>query len=173
MLWRKSPRDIAKVGVEGSNPFARSKFPQYNQATKSGPSGPFLLREALSPTNRSALYALERKSPDIMARIRRRHARIHHARAVSILAEPEMTDDARPRWSCTGAVDRRNVDIEPDKGAIGRALLAPAPEPPAAPSSRRRHRSQRREGRHESCSLNALSGPIVHFEPERLTPGGV
>jgi hypothetical protein len=26
MLWRKSPRDIAKVGVEGSNPFARSRF---------------------------------------------------------------------------------------------------------------------------------------------------
>jgi hypothetical protein len=24
MLWRKPPRDIAKVGVEGSNPFARS-----------------------------------------------------------------------------------------------------------------------------------------------------
>ena len=26
MLWRKWARDIAKVGVEGSNPFARSKF---------------------------------------------------------------------------------------------------------------------------------------------------
>ena len=26
MLWRKPPADIAKVGVEGSNPFARSKF---------------------------------------------------------------------------------------------------------------------------------------------------
>jgi hypothetical protein len=26
MLWRKSPRDIAKVGVEGSNPFARSNY---------------------------------------------------------------------------------------------------------------------------------------------------
>jgi len=26
MLWRKPPRDIAKVGVEGSNPFARSSF---------------------------------------------------------------------------------------------------------------------------------------------------
>jgi hypothetical protein len=24
MLWRKPPADIAKVGVEGSNPFARS-----------------------------------------------------------------------------------------------------------------------------------------------------
>ena len=26
MLWRKLPGDVAKVGVEGSNPFARSKF---------------------------------------------------------------------------------------------------------------------------------------------------
>ena len=26
MLWRKSARDIAKVGVEGSNPFARSNY---------------------------------------------------------------------------------------------------------------------------------------------------
>jgi hypothetical protein len=26
MLWRKPPKDIAKVGVERSNPFARSRF---------------------------------------------------------------------------------------------------------------------------------------------------
>ena len=26
MQWRKSPERIAKVGVEGSNPFARSNF---------------------------------------------------------------------------------------------------------------------------------------------------
>ena len=26
MLWRKLPRDVAKVGVGGSNPLARSKF---------------------------------------------------------------------------------------------------------------------------------------------------
>jgi hypothetical protein len=26
MLWRKPPWDIAKVGVEGSNPFARFKL---------------------------------------------------------------------------------------------------------------------------------------------------
>ena len=26
MLWRKWARDIAKVGAEGSNPFARSSF---------------------------------------------------------------------------------------------------------------------------------------------------
>ena len=26
MLWRKVPERVAKVGVEGSNPFARSNF---------------------------------------------------------------------------------------------------------------------------------------------------
>jgi len=26
MLWRKRPEAVAKVGVEGSNPFARSNF---------------------------------------------------------------------------------------------------------------------------------------------------
>src|ERR1700739_1347450 len=26
MLWRKPPKDVAKVGVEGSNPFARSRL---------------------------------------------------------------------------------------------------------------------------------------------------
>ena len=26
MLWRKPAKDVAKVGVEGSNPFARSKL---------------------------------------------------------------------------------------------------------------------------------------------------
>jgi hypothetical protein len=35
---------FAKVGVEGSNPFARSRFSQENQEVESGPSGPFLLR---------------------------------------------------------------------------------------------------------------------------------
>ena len=34
---------LAKVGVEGSNPFARSKISQRFQADKNGPSGPFLL----------------------------------------------------------------------------------------------------------------------------------
>jgi hypothetical protein len=37
MPWRKPPRDIAKVGVEGSNPFARSKFPYGNQSVEIGP----------------------------------------------------------------------------------------------------------------------------------------
>ena len=27
MLWRKLPGNVAKVGVGGSNPLARSKFP--------------------------------------------------------------------------------------------------------------------------------------------------
>jgi hypothetical protein len=35
--------NLAKVGVEGSNPFARSRFSQRNQSDKSGPSGPLLL----------------------------------------------------------------------------------------------------------------------------------
>jgi hypothetical protein len=30
MLWRKPPRNIAKVGVEGSNPFARSSLAPTN-----------------------------------------------------------------------------------------------------------------------------------------------
>jgi hypothetical protein len=34
MLGRKRLRDIAKVGVEGSNPFARSKLPKKNQQRK-------------------------------------------------------------------------------------------------------------------------------------------
>jgi len=34
MLWRKPPEDLAKVGVEGSNPFARSISSQENQADK-------------------------------------------------------------------------------------------------------------------------------------------
>jgi hypothetical protein len=34
---------FAKVGVEGSNPFARSRFSQETQTIKDGPSGPFLL----------------------------------------------------------------------------------------------------------------------------------
>ena len=40
---RKGSRPVAKVGVEGSNPFARSRFPQENQGLRSGPPGPFLL----------------------------------------------------------------------------------------------------------------------------------
>ena len=32
--------NLAKVGVEGSNPFARSKFLQGNQSEKDGPLGP-------------------------------------------------------------------------------------------------------------------------------------
>ena len=34
MLWRKWARDIAKVGVEGSNPFARSKLSSTNQKVR-------------------------------------------------------------------------------------------------------------------------------------------
>jgi hypothetical protein len=34
-------RHLAKVGVEGSNPFARSRLFQENQKLNNGPSGPF------------------------------------------------------------------------------------------------------------------------------------
>ena len=34
MLWSKPSTDIAKVGVEGSNPFARSRKPKEAQADK-------------------------------------------------------------------------------------------------------------------------------------------
>ena len=38
--------NLAKVGVEGSNPFARSKFPHGNQSVMTGPpyGGPSLIR---------------------------------------------------------------------------------------------------------------------------------
>ena len=45
MLWRKPPRDIAKVGVEGSNPFARSKF-DLSGPDKTGRSVPKTWRQA-------------------------------------------------------------------------------------------------------------------------------
>jgi hypothetical protein len=37
--------NLAKVGVEGSNPFARSTFPQVIQIVKAGPAGRLLLRK--------------------------------------------------------------------------------------------------------------------------------
>ena len=37
MPWRSLPEDLAKVGVEGSNPFARSRFSQrYQNVMTSG-----------------------------------------------------------------------------------------------------------------------------------------
>ena len=43
----ENPSDnLAKVGVEGSNPFARSRFSQENQRLPGGPPGPFLLTRA-------------------------------------------------------------------------------------------------------------------------------
>jgi len=43
MLWRKLPGNVAKVGVVGSNPIARSKSPYKDPSYKGGPSGPLLL----------------------------------------------------------------------------------------------------------------------------------
>ena len=41
MLWRKTPRDIAKVGVEGSNPFARSRLSKIIKGIWEGHEGGF------------------------------------------------------------------------------------------------------------------------------------
>ena len=71
MLWRKPPGDIAKVGVEGSNPFARSKFSQENQDVESGPSGPFLLRGPSGDGNLSGFYEIGGISPDTASQVRR------------------------------------------------------------------------------------------------------
>ena len=46
---------LAKVGVEGSNPFTRSRFSQENEAVKSGPSGPLLLTQWRVAANVSSL----------------------------------------------------------------------------------------------------------------------
>jgi hypothetical protein len=62
------PPNLAKVGIEGSNPFARSKFSQENQSDKDGPSGPFLLRELSLDAALSRIYALGRKSADATSR---------------------------------------------------------------------------------------------------------
>jgi hypothetical protein len=62
MLWRKWLKDIAKVGVEGSNPFARSKFLQGNQSDKDGPSGPIFCvsRRTCGPLRRPSIALLTR-----------------------------------------------------------------------------------------------------------------
>jgi hypothetical protein len=43
ILWRSRNQNVAKVGVEGSNPFARSRIPQGNEAVKTVLRGRFLL----------------------------------------------------------------------------------------------------------------------------------
>ena len=55
MLWRKLAEDLAKVGVEGSNPFARSKIIDENQKVKSGHSRRFSLTELQTAFNVSSL----------------------------------------------------------------------------------------------------------------------
>jgi hypothetical protein len=61
MLWRKPPERIAKVGVEGSNPFARSRFPQGNQAARTVLRGRFLLPRSCSESRGSRGEAAESK----------------------------------------------------------------------------------------------------------------
>ncbi|MBB2202271.1 hypothetical protein [Gluconacetobacter tumulisoli] len=42
MLWRSLPYRVAKVGVVGSNPIARSRFSKENQSVKAALRGRFL-----------------------------------------------------------------------------------------------------------------------------------
>src|SRR5580704_13608719 len=53
--------NLAKVGVEGSNPFARSKFLLANQSDKSGPSGPLL--RCVDPRNGLRIEPSQRSGP--------------------------------------------------------------------------------------------------------------
>jgi hypothetical protein len=61
MLWRKPPRDIAKVGVEGSNPFARSKFSQGNQSIEMALRGRFGMAAAAPGRARDLSSGLMRR----------------------------------------------------------------------------------------------------------------
>ena len=51
MLWRKPPEDIAKVGVEGSNPFARSRFRRKIKALRRPPVRRHKVSTKLDTTN--------------------------------------------------------------------------------------------------------------------------
>jgi hypothetical protein len=67
MLPDRRRLKLAKVGVVGSNPIARSRFSQENQEVESGPSGPFLLRGPGLQCNLSKINAIGRKSPDTLS----------------------------------------------------------------------------------------------------------
>jgi hypothetical protein len=62
---------LAKVGVEGSNPFARSKFHQRSQIVKTGPVGLRLIRVLLGACILSGFYATGRKLSDKTSQARR------------------------------------------------------------------------------------------------------
>ncbi len=63
--------NLAKVGVEGSNPFARSRIPQENQGLRGGPPGPFLLPRPLRRQFGSGVEAPCRKSAAAESQVRR------------------------------------------------------------------------------------------------------
>ena len=63
--------NLAKVGVEGSNPFARSRFSQENQGLTSGPPGPFLLPRPPERQFGSGVEAPCRKSAAAESQVRR------------------------------------------------------------------------------------------------------
>jgi len=88
MLWRKPPRDIAKVGVEGSNPFARSRPSQLFQADKSGSSEPFLLRIALQSGALSRFYDVGGISPDTAGQVRQEGPWPRHRPELGLQADP-------------------------------------------------------------------------------------
>ena len=59
--------NLAKVGVEGSNPFARSKITEEFQTIRGGPKGPFLLPGWAPIPNGSGMEAFGGKSGDTLA----------------------------------------------------------------------------------------------------------
>jgi hypothetical protein len=63
--------NLAKVGVEGSNPFARSRLSKPIQRVKNGPSGLRLLRVVLGACILSGFYAPGRKLWDTPSQARR------------------------------------------------------------------------------------------------------
>jgi hypothetical protein len=65
MLWRKPPADIAKVGVEGSNPFARSKLPlgKSERYKKAAAGRPFAFPDMVSTTTERTPFVSWRRAP--------------------------------------------------------------------------------------------------------------
>jgi hypothetical protein len=68
MLWRKRPEDIAKVGVEGSNPFARSRFLKEISSLE-WPSGSVCASNPRIIDDGSRMEAVKEKSEDTLAKL--------------------------------------------------------------------------------------------------------
>ena len=76
-------KSLAKVGVEGSNPFARSRQSQENQRVSRRLSGRFLLPRPLSRCRGSSRKhlprcALQHENAALLARPRKRYGRVEH-----------------------------------------------------------------------------------------------